>query len=92
MFKKAIGHAIQIDNVPVSTSGHSDNQQIRLANGQNTINHEMPPIYRFAISRSILISSASLLSPNFSGSIVFFFDFDIDSEGPTVTFLDGFLL
>ena len=28
----------------------------------------------------------------FSGSIVFFFDLDIDSEGPTITFFDEFLI
>ena len=37
-----------------------------------------------------LTASAPYFSIIFSGSIVFFFDFDIDSEAPTFTFSDGF--
>ena len=39
-----------------------------------------------------LTASAPYILIIFSGSMVFFFDFDIDSDGPTVIFDDEFLL
>ena len=38
-----------------------------------------------------LTASAPYIFIIFSGSIVFFFDFDIDSEGPTITFFSELL-
>ena len=47
-------------------------------------------IYNFIQSDKIknLTESAPYCSIIFCGSIVFLFDFDIDSDGPTITFLD----